>query len=393
LGYGIEARAWDSVPDGNGKYDKYYDRPTHFPDWEQPSDWPNAEYYVVVARLGAKGPRIENYEVAVYDQDNKLRHCNRSMAKDDHACVLTIRGEEGHEFHCQIIYGDIDNPTIVDVPETFGFKTNDIVGSSEEPFYLTVPGRTYLSETGTELPESETGANVTIARTIKAGEWGTICLPFAMTEAQVKTAFGDDVELGNFTGCETTLAADEETVSHINVKFETVTAMEANHPYIIKVSSDVSEFEVDGVDIVKPNDDEVPTVDCDEQKIKVGSKYYYYYNSFIGNYTNDFLVPEQCLFLGGGQFWYSTGKTAMMALRAYFSFIDVLPEADQSGARITMSFDGDKDETTGISDATRLMNNEQLIMNNGVYDLQGRKVSGTPKKGLYITNGKKYLVK
>ena len=72
------------------KYDKYYDRPTHFPDWQQPSDWPNAEYYLVRARLGAKGPHVENYEVAVFDQNGKLRHCNRSMAKDDHLCVLRM---------------------------------------------------------------------------------------------------------------------------------------------------------------------------------------------------------------------------------------------------------------------------------------------------------------
>ena len=62
---GGQAFAWDTAPDENGKYDKYYDRPTHFPDWEQPWDWPNAEYYLVCARFGAKGPHVENYEVAV----------------------------------------------------------------------------------------------------------------------------------------------------------------------------------------------------------------------------------------------------------------------------------------------------------------------------------------
>ena len=47
--------------------------------------------------------------------------------------------------------------------------------------------------------------------------------------------------------------------------------------------------------------------------------------------------------------------------------------------------------TTGISDALHLMNNEELIMNN-CYDLQGRKVA-QPTRGLYIVNGKKIIIK
>jgi len=133
----MPASAWDSEPDTNGKYDKYYDRPTHFPEFTQPSTWANAEFYLVCARLGENGTRIRNYEIAVYDQNGSLRHCSRSMAKDDDLCVLTIRGEEGDEFHCQIIYGDFVNPTIIDATEHFGFKTNDIVGTADEPFYLT----------------------------------------------------------------------------------------------------------------------------------------------------------------------------------------------------------------------------------------------------------------
>lgn len=380
-----QARAWDSEPDGNGKYDKYYDRPTHFPDWQQPSDWPNAEYYLVCARLGAKGPRVENYEVAVYDQDNKLRHCSRSMAKDDHLCVLTIKGTEGNKFHCKIIYGDFDNPTIVDVPETFGFSTNDIVGSKEEPFYLTLPGRTYLSETDKEVPEAATGANVTVERTINAGEWSTICLPFAMTTEQVKAAFGDDVKLGDFTGCNVTYEDDEETVKQINVNFEAATAIEANHPYIIKVAADVTEINVDGVDIVA---EEEPSVDCD--RIGKGTKKDpYKWNSFVGNYENGFLVPDQTLFLSGGKFWYSTGKTPMMAFRGYFDFYDVLSEADASEARIAMTFDD-----SGVTDVQPVtMVSQQTAQPGQPYDLQGRKVSGQLKRGLYIINGKKFQVR
>lgn len=47
-------------------------------------------------------------------------------------------------------------------------------------------------------------------------------------------------------------------------------------------------------------------------------------------------------------------------------------------------------ETNGIS--TSLMNNEQRINDNAVYNLRGQRVS-QPTKGLYIINGKKVVVK
>lgn len=77
---------------------------------------------------------------------------------------------------------------------------------------------------------AETNANVRVRRTIKAGEWNTICLPFAMTAEQVKGAFGNDVQIGDFNDYE----FDGDVIS---VKFRNATAIEANHPYIIKVAT------------------------------------------------------------------------------------------------------------------------------------------------------------
>ena len=387
LAGGSEARAWDTEPDSDGKYDKYYDRPTHFPDWQQPSDWPNAEYYLVRARLGAKGPHVENYEVAVFDQNGKLRHCNRSMAKDDHLCVLTIRGTEGDEFHCQIIYGDFENPTIVDATETFGFATNDIVGSKDEPFFLTAQGFTFISETDTELPEDETDANVTVTRTISANVWETICLPFAMTEEQVKTVFGQNVLLGDFTGCTVTYEDDGETVSHIEANFDDVTAIEANHPYLIMVSEDISEFEIDSVDVHAETE---PSVDCDEKTVKVGKNTYTSYNRFVGNYLMDFVLPEQTLFLSDGKFCYSEGETKMMGLRGYFDFYEVLPEEANAAESITINYDG---MTTGIVDADMKSASHESVQ-RAWFTLDGRKLEGRPAmKGIYISQGKKIIVK
>ena len=107
------------------------------------------------------------------------------------------------------------------------------VGLSDVPFTVTIGApveqRTILDETSTTAPEAATGVDVRVKRTIKANEWSTLCLPFAMTAAQVTAAFGDAVELGDFTGCDV-----DDTTNDIQVHFSNVTAIEANHPYIIR---------------------------------------------------------------------------------------------------------------------------------------------------------------
>ena len=247
--------------------------------------------------------------------------------------------------------------------------------------------RTILDETSTTPPVAEENANVRVRRTINANEWSTICLPFAMTAEQVKAAFGDDVQIGDFAGCEATTDVDENVVG-LNVKFNDVTVIEANHPYIIKVGIKVEEFTADGVDIVV--EDEL-SVDCDEYRTGSGTKkdpYVYHYNSFVGTYTAQTVIPDLCLFISGNQFWYSVGSTMMKGFRGYFDFYDVLASVENPASRISMTFN----ESTSISDISR-----ERITNNRYYDLQGRRVSESVirnselKKGLYIVNDKKVI--
>ena len=137
------AKAWDTTPDAEGLYDGLYDRPTYFPEWEQPDTWENAMYILCDVRQGdADGKRVPSYEVAVYDQNGYLRHCGRSLAKQDHYCVLTVRGEDGvDEFHFQVVYGDdFAQPMIEDIADvTVPFETNRSIGTTSEPFLLYVP--------------------------------------------------------------------------------------------------------------------------------------------------------------------------------------------------------------------------------------------------------------
>lgn len=230
---------------------------------------------------------------------------------------------------------------------------------------LTVVDYFTLDENSTTAPESANDAKVLVKRTINANEWSTICLPFTMTEAQVKAAFGDGVKLGDFKGY-------DYSNGQITVNFDATTAIVANHPYIIKVANAVSEFTAEGV-----------TINPQEAEVNLGSSRKP--KSFIGNYVAGTTLGKGTLFLNDGKFWYSVGTTKIKAFRGYFDFVDLLPDFENNypDARVYISLDG---ETTLIKDIQSAQGND------AVYTLDGRRVSRTPQtKGVFIQNGKKVV--
>ena len=239
-----------------------------------------------------------------------------------------------------------------------------------------------LDELSTTAPENATGVDVKVKRTINANEWSTICLPFAMSTAQLKAAFGDDVKLAEFDG--TDPVYDGDNCTDIQVSFTEATAIEANHPYAIKVTSPITSFTVENVSIEVEDE---PSVDKDELKQKIGGKWYYFYNSFKGTYVAQTEVPENCLFLSENKFWYSTGLTKMKGFRGYFEFLDILSDVENASARISFNFDN---ETTGIHSIDNLTISP--IDNGPMYNLAGQRVNKS-YKGIVIQNGVKRVIK
>ena len=84
-------------------------------------------------------------------------------------------------------------------------------------------------------------------------------------------------------------------------------------------------------------------------------------------------------------FKHSSGYGKLAAGRAYLQTpVNVI--ADGGGAKIMITFD----DATGID----ILKNEQLDKtSDAVYDLQGRRMTGILKQGIYIVNGKKYIIK
>ena len=234
-----------------------------------------------------------------------------------------------------------------------------------------------LDELSTVAPVAATGVNVTVKRTIKADELSTIVLPFAMTGAQVKAAFGDDVELYDFAGYETEENTDEDIIG-ISIKFNTLDAnagMEANHPYVIKVKADVTSFTADNVDIDPEDDPTVATVKRNKKQ----------WSEFIGTYVANTTLEATNIFLSENKFWYSTGNTKMKAFRAYFDFYDVITEIeDEYGAiKVRLDFDGDATAIDTIAAGKSAV--------EGTFDMSGRKIENA-QRGLNIVDGKKVYV-
>lgn len=262
-----------------------------------------------------------------------------------------------------------------------GQTSGTSINSTGITFDVNIVDYILLDENSITAPVSTSGATkkVKVKRTIKAGEWSTICLPFDMDEEQLSTAFGNDAKMAYFTSY--TPMKDGENVTGLNIAFNDNPlsyTLYANYPYMIKTTKDISEFEL--TTTINPQ--------SVQAKYETGSgPSLMVLGSFIGTYQAETIVPENSLFLNGNKFYYSAGKTKMKAFRAYFTLQDVLTEVSAAGARIMMSFD---DETTDVKHVTF-----NIKQNTGEwYTLDGRKLDKKPTaKGVYVKDGRKIVIK
>lgn len=232
-----------------------------------------------------------------------------------------------------------------------------------------------------EIPTTETAVPVKVIRQFKADTWSTACFPFAMTAEQVEEIFGD-AELKDFKKYVTEFD-DEDNITGIRVQFVDIDlseGIEANYPFLVKPSAAIDEFTL--TTVLEPDEDGAIV---EYTNGKTGSRKEVY-GTLQGVYSPGTLVPENCLFISGNKFWYSTGATPMKPFRAYFDFVDLLSDVENAGANIDFIFD----QTTGINDSM-IIDNAQP---NTWYTLDGRKLNKKPaQKGVYIYNGQKQVIK
>lgn len=227
-----------------------------------------------------------------------------------------------------------------------------------------------LNEEKANVIETEGKANVTLRRTLYDDGWNTLCLPFSLSEAQAKLAFGDGVELREL-----------EKVEGTTLIFKAVKGLTAGVPCLIRPSrvAEDNTYTFSGVQTM------VVTADS-RAKDAVGGAI-----SFTGIYSPVDVTGwadshnEYVAFLGAGnKFFRALSGKPMKAFRAFF----IVPETT-SVAAVKAVIDG---TTTAIGE----LNVDGDKTGGRVYNLNGQCV-GTSldglQPGIYIRHGKKIVVK
>lgn len=245
-------------------------------------------------------------------------------------------------------------------------------------FKVKVTDRITLDEESTNLPVAQNGVNVKVKRTITAGVWNTICLPFAMSEAQLKAAFGDDVKLA-YLDINNGYSVDGTSLSINFRNWDVSWGLYANYPVLIKTTSNVEEFNVDNADIAA---NEASSVQTWEKQSSTPPFAKEAFAQFIGTLKAGTTIPSNNLFLKDNKFYYSTGTTTIKAFRGYFWLKDFT--SSSPAPTLNVIVDGQATEVEGLS----------IVREDGqYYDLKGQKVNNPTQKGVYIKNGKKVVVK
>ena len=214
-----------------------------------------------------------------------------------------------------------------------------------------------LNESSNYTPVACANANVVLTRSITDDKWSTIILPFDLTAEQVTATFGTYAKVAQFKG------KDE-----LSVTMSTTTTMNANEPYMIKVT---------GSEYTSP-------VNINGVTIETGDKYVRRNDfTFQGVYTSG-TIPNGAYFVKNNQLYISNGNSTIKPFRAYFT-----SEAG-SAHDLTLIID-EGGETTTIA-LLKADGTIETIAEGKVFDLQGRQVA-QPTKGMYIVNGKKVIIK
>lgn len=263
----------------------------------------------------------------------------------------------------------------------------------------------------------------------KGQNWWTICLPFNMTKAQIDATFGPNTEV-----CRLSAVIRNKEQKRITLKFQNdvyanatnddAIVIEAHQAYMIYPTvSATTNIQFSGFQVVSGSP--LPTIVKATNEGNVTDDHSYTYR-FIGNYLTHWeqsvnngvaqaiTMPQYSYFLGAQGdkhvFFYQTGTTGKWnpytaTVQAFYSDTSVgqnFAGDDDSfiltaGAKTASDFGRFSSETTAITDIQTETHTQQP--STVVYNLNGQRVAtnltdlkGLPT-GIYLVNGKKYIVK
>ena len=213
------------------------------------------------------------------------------------------------------------------------------------------------------------------------GGWYTICLPFSLTEDDIKNQFKGAVFQG-FNGV-------EQQDKTINLKFKKVTTTEAGKPYLIKPTKYIT-----AADLTFNNKliDQTTPVDVSYKLGSDANKTFTFkgvFSPFTAN--SEELADKNIKFLSGEKgldLVSPNGTGTMRCYRAYFVF------PGKKGIVETEAKITNHDEATAVKPVKR----QEAETEHVVFSISGQKVGKVKNasklpKGVYIINKKRIMVK
>lgn len=228
-----------------------------------------------------------------------------------------------------------------------------------------------LSESEENKIETKSDISISLNRKLVKGVWNTICLPFDVSEAQAKSAFGADVRIAalNVESKGNTLMFDNKTAEGIK----------AAVPYLImpsEVKAD-NQYEFYNVSIKPENVTPAAAVSTSDGFVFKGI-----YNKV--DITQDINNSKSyAAFLGANNTLFKAkANSTTKGFRAYFA----IPNSTAASA-LRVVVDGNATSIKNINCGV-------VESDDAVYNLQGQRVDARSlMPGLYIKAGKKFVVR
>lgn len=245
------------------------------------------------------------------------------------------------------------------------FKNDQVVWNYAAPtsikIYVDYPIVDLAEESANNLKTLD-NTYVKLNRTLVANKWNTLCVPFAISEEEIKANFGEG-----------TLVEKLEAVNGNTVNFANATSIETGVPYLIKPTVAGTTYTFNGKDVI-----------ADAPKVEGNADV-----TFKGIYsptdiTNGGTVKAAGVTEDGKVLFVNPGSKTK-AFRCFFTISD---NASITPAMLKVSIKGVETAINSI-----VMDNSNAT-DNAIYNLQGQRVNGNSlTKGIYIKNGKKFAVK
>ena len=249
--------------------------------------------------------------------------------------------------------------------------------------------------------ESPKTTNVKMRRTVKLGQWNTICLPFNLTKTEVETVFGAGTKVEELSS----LNYDETSQSYTLV-FAAVTEtdgsfMKAGIPYLIKPGTtktdeqtSVQLYAFTGKNIICPADENNYLYKPAGTEVTNTEKSTSL--TMQGEYNHRMISPDEATdgktiyVISGNKIYHVNSDVEMKGFRCYFVAEESAAGSTAEGASLFSS--AKVMHADGTSTDLRLIKADTTGEGGAVYDLLGRKcVEQT--KGIVIENGKKIIIK